>query len=51
MIEEILMRVEKLFGLKVTVDMNCRKDLHEIFCISTSRVSLCWVKKATQQAD
>ncbi len=40
MIEEILMRVEKLFGLKVPVDMNCRKDLHEIFCILTSSFSV-----------
>ncbi len=33
-------------------DMDCRKDLHGIFLYSTSRVSLCWVKKkiATQQA-
>jgi len=25
-------------------DIDCRKDLHGILYISTSRVSLCWVK-------
>jgi hypothetical protein len=38
-------------GQSMFADIDCRKDLYEIFCISASRVSLCWVKDHDRTAS